>query len=163
MAKCTESTQYAAQIAGGANFASRTLDKRDIMGDVQYATIKVPFTSDNVANDVIDLIRLPDGARVLPELSKFIVTGDPNDGAFTVDVGDAADVDRYCDGANLAAVGVVDFLASATTADGFLNPISVANTGVAATDTGRVQLKIITEGGTMANANIYVVLAYKCL
>lgn len=163
MAKATQSTERAAQVAAAANFTSRIDDKRDIEGDVQFATIKVPFTADNVANDVIDLIRLPDGARVLPELSKFIVTGDPNDGAFTVDVGDAADVDRYSDGANLAAVGIVEFLTSATTADGFINPISVQNTGVAATDTGLIQLKIITEGGTMAAADIYVVLAYKCL
>ena len=151
-----------AQPAAAANYAARTLDKRDIEGPVQFATIKVPYTADNVANDVIDLIRLPDGARVLPQLSKFIVTGDPNDGVFTVDVGDAADVDRYCDGANLAAVGIVEFLTSATTADGFLNPIDVENTGVSTTDTGRIQLKIITEGGTMAAADIYVVMAYTC-
>jgi hypothetical protein len=163
MSKATESTQYAAQTAAASNYAGVTLDKRDIEGAVQFATIKVPFTAANVANDVIDLIRLPDGARVLPELSKFIVTGDPNDGAFTVDVGDAADVDRYSDGANLAAVGIVEFLTSALTADGFINPIDVKNTGVASTDTSRIQLKIITEAGTMAAADIYVVLAYKCL
>ena len=163
MAKCTQSTQYAAQVAAAANYASVTLDKRDIEGDVQFATIKVPLTADNVANDVIDLIRLPDGARVLPQLSKIITTADPNDGAFTVDIGDAADVDRYCDGADLAAVGMDDFLASATTADGFINPINVSNTGVAATDTSLIQMKIITEAATMAPADVYVILAYKCL
>lgn len=163
MAKATESIEYAAQTAAAANFANRIDDKRNIEGTVQYAKILVELTADNVANDVINLIRLPDGARVLPELSKLIMTEDPNDGAFTVDIGDAADVDRYCDGANLAAVGSADFLASATTADGFLNPISVENTGVASTDTSLIQLKIITEAGTMAAADLYVILAYKCL
>lgn len=163
MAKCTQSTEYAAQVAAAANFTARIDDKRGISGDVQYATIKVPLTADNVANDVIDLIRLPDGARVLPQLSSIVVTADPNDGAFTLDIGDAADVDRYCDGANCAAVGIQAFLASAQTADGFINPIQVENTGVSTTDTGLVQMKIITEAGTMAAADVYVVLAYKCL
>lgn len=163
MAKCTESTQYAAQVAAAANFTARIDDKRQIMGDVQFATIKVPLTADNVANDVINLIRLPEGAIVLPQLSKVITTGDPNDGAFVVDIGDAADVDRYADGLDLAAVGIDEFLAPATTADGFINPIKVSNTGVAATDTSLVQMKIITEAATMAAADVYVVLAYKCL
>lgn len=163
MAKCTQSTEYIAQLAAAANFTARIDDKRNIEGAVQFAKIKVELTADNVANDVIDLIRLPDGARVLPELSSIVVTEDPNDAGFTVDIGDAADVDRYCDGANCAAVGVQDFLASATTADGFLNPIDVANTGVASTDTGLIQMKIITEAGTMAAADVYVILAYKCL
>jgi len=163
MAKCTESIEYAAQVAAAANFTDRIDDARTIMGPVQFATIKVPFTADNVANDVINLIRLPDGAMVLPQLSKIITTGDPNDGAFVVDIGDAADVDRYCDGADLAAVGIDEFLTPATTADGFINPIKVENTGVASTDTSLIQLKIITEAATMAAANVYVVLAYKCL
>ena len=163
MAAQTESVQYGLQVDASTNYASVGLDSRDIAAKVQFATILVDFTADNVANDVINLIRLPDGARVLPQLSKFIVTGDPNDGAFTVDVGDAADVDRYSDGANLAAVGIVEFLTSATTADGFINPVEVENTGVTTTDTSLVQLKIITEAGTMAAANIYVVLAYTCL
>ncbi len=163
MAKATQSNQYAAQVTAASNYAGVTLDKRDIMGSVQFATILVELTADNVANDVIDLIRLPDGARVLPQLSKFIMTEDPNDSTFVVDVGDAADVDRYSDGANLASVGIVEFLTPATTADGFLNPISVSNTGVSTTDTSLIQLKITTEGGTMAAADLYIVLAYKCL
>lgn len=163
MAKCTESTEHAAQTAGGLNFSSRIDDKRNIMGDVQFATIKVPFTADNVANDVINLIRLPDGARVLPQLSKIITTGDPNDGAFVVDIGDAADVDRYCDGADLAAVGLDDFLTPVTTPDGFINPISVKYSATAAADTSLIQLKIITEATTMAAADVYIILAYKCL
>jgi hypothetical protein len=163
MAKCTQSTEYAAQVAAAANFTGRIDDKRNIGGAVQYATIKVPLTADNVANDVINLIRLPDGSRVLPELSRIIVTADPNDGAFTLDIGDAADVDRYCDGANCAAVGIQEFLASAQTADGFINPIEVKYNSTAASDTGLVQMKIITEAGTMAAADVYVILAYKCL
>jgi hypothetical protein len=163
MAKATQSIEYAAQVAAAANFTARIDDGRNIMGAVQFATILVELTADNVANDVINLIRLPDGARVLPQLSKVITTEDPNDGAFVVDIGDAADPDRYADGLDLAAVGLDDFLAPVTTVDGLLNPIDVKNTGVAATDTSLIQMKIITEAGVMAAADVYVILAYKCL
>jgi hypothetical protein len=163
MAKATQSNEYAAQVTAATNYAGVTLDKRDTGATVQFATVLVELTADNVANDVINLIRLPDGARVLPQLSKLIMTEDPNDAAFNVDIGDAADVDRYCDGADVKAVGVVDFLTPATTVDGLINPISVQNTGVSTTDTSLVQLKITVEGGTMAAADLYVVLAYTCL
>jgi hypothetical protein len=156
----TQSVQYAAQVAAASNYASVSIEGRDLGADVRFATIKVAFTANNVANNVINLIRLPDGARVLPQLSKVITTADPNDGAFVVDIGDAADVDRYADGLDLAAVGNDDFLAPAQTVDGFINPIDVKNTGVAATDTSLIQLKIITEAATMAAADVYIVLAY---
>ena len=160
MAKATQSNQYAAQLAAAENNAAVSIEGRDLGANVRFATILVEFTADNVANDVIDLIRLPDGARVLPQLSKVITTEDPNDGAFVVDIGDAADVDRYADGLDLAAVGLDDFLAPAQTVDGLLNPIDVKNTGVAATDTSLIQLKILTEAADMAAADVYIVLAY---
>ena len=160
MAKATQSNQYAAQVAAAANYASVTIEGRDLGANVRFATLLVEFTADNVANDVINLIRLPDGARVLPQLSKVITSEDPNSGAFTVDIGDAADVDRYADGLDLAAVGLDDFLAPVQTVDGLLNPIDVKNTGVAATDTSLIQLKIITEAADMAAADVYIVLAY---
>ena len=59
MAKSTQSTQYAAQLAAAASFVSRIDDKRVIEGSVQYATIKVPVPADNVATDVITLLELP--------------------------------------------------------------------------------------------------------
>ena len=160
MAKATQSNQYAAQLAAAENYAAVSIEGRDLGANVRFATILVEFTADNVANDVINLIRLPDGARVLPQLSKVITTEDPNDGAFVVDIGDAVDPDRYADGLDLAAVGLDDFLTPATTVDGLLNPISVTNTGVSTTDTSLIQLKIITEAATMAAADVYIVLAY---
>lgn len=162
MAKSTQSTQYAAQVAAAANFATRIDDKRQIMGDVQFATIEVPVTADNVANDVINLIVLPAGAIVLPELSKVLVTDDMNDGAMTVDIGDIVDPDRYADGVDVAAAGIKEFLTSAFAA-GLATKTPVAKTGVAATDTSIVTLTIATEAATMEAGTMIVVLAYKCL
>lgn len=162
MPKTTQSTQYAAQVAAAGNFASRIDDKRQIMGCVQFATIKVPIDAANVATDVITLMRLPDGAIVLPELSKIIVTDDATSGALTIDIGDVVDPDRYCDGANCAATGEVSFLAPAFPA-GLATKTPVVNTGVSTTDTGLVTATLATFTATIEAGEFYVVLAYKCL
>lgn len=162
MAKSTESTQYAAQVAAASNFATRIDDKRQIMGDVQFATIKVPVTADNVATDVITLLELPAGAIVLPELSKLVVTDDMTSGALTIDIGDIVDPDRYCDGANCASVGVVEFLTPVAPA-GLATKTPVAKTGVSTTDTSLVTATLATFTATIEAGEFYVVLAYKCL
>jgi len=102
MAATTQSTEYAAQVAATTNFNDRIDDNREIGGSVQFARIEVPLTTDNAANDVITLIELPEGAIVIPELSKVLVSDDFSSGAVTVDIGDETDVDRYADGINLA-------------------------------------------------------------
>jgi len=163
MAKTTQSVQYAAQLAAGANFSSRIDDKRQLGGDVQTARIKVVIDAANVATDVITLCKLPPGAMVLPELSKLIVTDDATSGALTIDIGDIVDVDRYCDGANCASTGVVDFLALAPLPNGLANPIPVAATGVSTTDTSIIIMTLATFTATIEAGEIYVILAYKCL
>ena len=162
MAKSTQSTQYAAQVAAAASFNSRIDDKRDIEGCIQFATIQVPVTADNVATDVITLLELPPGAVVLPECSKIVVTDDMTSGALTIDIGDVVDPDRYCDGANCAAVGEVSFLAPAIPA-GLATKTSVAKTGVATTDTSLVTATLATFTATIEAGEFYVILAYKCL
>ena len=163
MPKTTQSVQYAAQVAGAANFSSRIDDKRQVMGEVQTARIKVTIDAANAATDVITLLRLPPGAMVLPELSKIIVTDDCTSGALTIDICDIVDVDRYCDGANCASTGVVDFLTSAPLPDGLANPIPVAATGVSTTDTSVIIMTLATFTATIEAGEIYVILAYKCL
>lgn len=162
MAKSTQSTQYAAQVAAAANFTARMDDKRLIQGCVQYATIQVPVTADNVATDIITLMQLPPGAIVLPELSKIVVTDDMTSGALTIDIGDIVDPDRYCDGANCASVGVVEFLTPVAPA-GLATKTPVAKTDVAATDTSLVTATLATFTATIEAGEFYVVLAYKCL
>lgn len=162
MAKSTQSTQYAAQLAAAASFGSRIDDKRVIEGSVQYATIKVPVTADNVATDVITLLELPAGAIVLPELSRIYVTDDMTSGALTIDIGDIVDPDRYCDGANCASVGLVEFLTPATPA-GLATKTPVAKTGVSTTDTSLVTATLATFTATIEAGEFYVILAYKNL
>lgn len=158
MPKTTQSVQYAAQVAAAVKFGDRLNDKRQIEGTPQTALIKVVVDALNVATDVITLLELPPGSVVLPELSKIIMTDDATSGALTIDIGDVVDPDRYCDGANCAATGVVDFLTPAFPA-GF----GTRHSTDAATSTTLVTATLATFGATIEAGEFYVLLAYKSL
>lgn len=159
MAATTQSTEYAAQVAATTNFNDRIDDNREIGGSVQFARIEVPLTTDNDANDVITLIELPEGAIVIPELSKVLVSDDFSSGAVTVDIGDETDVDRYADGINLASVGTVDFTSvlSATVPAGLHTRHKVNE------DTKLVLMTLVTAAATIEAGVFIVILAYKTL
>lgn len=158
----TQSTQYAAQVAAATSFNSRIDDARTISGPVQYAYIDLVFPADQAALSVVDLIELPPGSIVIPEQSSIIVSNDITSGACTVDIGDVVDVDRYCDGADIAATGTVQFLAPAYP-DAFTNRYSVLDTGVTSTTTTLIKLTFATLTATVEVGAIRVILAYKCL
>lgn len=162
MAATTQSTQRIAQVAAAGNFASRIDDSRQVSGALQYALIDVPITADNAAADVLELIELPPGAIVYPELSRIIVTDDMSSGAVTIDIGDIVDPDRYCDGANCAAVGTVEFIAPAIP-DGYTNRHAVVDTNVASTATNLILLTFATLAATVEVGQFRVILAYKTL
>lgn len=162
MAATTQSVTYAAQVAAATNYASTTLDKRDIGGAVQYARIDLTLTTDDVAGTVINALRLPDGARVIPSLSSIVVNDAFGATALTVDIGDIVDPDRYADGVNVLALGKKEFIDGTTIPDGETNPIEVENTGDSTTDTSLITFKIATST-TPAAGTCIVNLAYKCL
>lgn len=158
MAKTTQSVQYAAQVAAAVKFGDRINDKRSIEGTVQTALVKVVVDALNVATDVITLLELPPGSVVLPELSKIIMTDDATSGALTIDIGDVVDPDRYCDGANCAATGVVDFLTPA-----FPAGLGTRHYTDAATSTTLITATLATFTATIEAGEFYVLLAYKSL
>lgn len=163
MAKTTQSTQRIAQVAAGLNFASssRIDDARQVGGPVQWAFIDVPIDALNVDADVIELIELPPGAIVYPELSKVFVDDDFSAGA-TINIGDAADRNRYADAIDVGAPGVVDFWRAAAIPAGYTTRHECVNTGVAATTTTLVTLEFETFT-TPAAGSMRVALAYKTL
>ena len=162
MAKTTQSTQRIAQVAAAANFASRIDDSRQVSGGIQYAFIDVTMDADNVATDVIELVELPPGAIVYPELSFINVTDDATSGALTIDIGDVLNPDRYCDGANCAAAGTVQFLAPAIP-EAYTTRYPVVETTVASTHGALVTMTLATFTATIEAGQLRVVLAYKCL
>lgn len=159
MAATTQSTEYAAQVAATTNFNDRIDDNRNIGGMIQFARIEVPLTADNAANDVITLIELPEGAVVIPELSKVLVTDDVSSGAVTVDIGDESDVDRYADGINLASVGTVDF----TSVISGTVPAALHTRHKVDEDTKLVTMTLVTYAATVEAGEFIVILAYKTL
>jgi hypothetical protein len=162
MAATTQSVTYAAQVAAATNYASVTLDRTTVDAPVKIAAIDLDLTADDAANTVINIFQLPPGAVVLPTLSSIVVDDAAGASALTVDVGDIVDPDRYCDGASALALGKVEFCHGTTVPDAVINPLKVNATGVAATDTSIVTLKIATST-TPAAGHFTVFLAYTCL
>jgi len=159
MAKTTMSEERALQLAGEANFNSRIDDKRIIEGAVQYARCVVPLTTDNAATDVIDLIELPVGATVLPELSFILVTDDATSGSLTIDIGDSVDGDRYADGIDCSAEGRVYFTAVASTTV----PAGLHNRHKTTDTTRLIRATLATFTATIEAGELIVVIAYKSL
>lgn len=77
-------------------------------GLLLYATAIYTQVNTEAANDTIQLFDLPAGAVIVPQLSHVTLSGDPGT-ALTMDVGDAADPNRYADTVVLSSGGEVKF------------------------------------------------------
>lgn len=111
----TNSDLIAAKLAARTGLANGIVNGDDNGGLLLFYNVEVALTSGVAANDTFQLIDLPPGAVIVPELSYIAATGDPGT-TLTLDVGDSGDADRYCDGANLGALsaaGIVAFTAPA--------------------------------------------------
>lgn len=154
-----DSAHYALQKSGRARTGLQAPPNIS-EGAIQYAVIPVSFAGTESANDTVNLCQLPPGIIPLPSLSYVDVLGDPGT-TLTVDIGTAADTDGWCDGANVAAVGLVNCVTPAVPA--FAN--AGLNAGLSA-DSGdddglvTVMAKWATVGTNTA-ATLVFYLAYK--
>lgn len=111
----TNSDLIAAKAAAKLKLSDGVLNGDDAGGVLLYFGPEVTLPSGVAANDTFQLIDLPPGAVIVPELCSISASGDPGT-TLTLDVGDSGDADRYCDGANLGALsaaGIVAFTAPA--------------------------------------------------
>lgn len=111
----TNSDLIAAQVAARTGLSAGILNGDDDGGDLRFWNVEVALTTATAANDTFQLIDLPPGAVLVPELCSISASADPGI-TLTIDVGDSGDADRYCDGANLGALsaaGIVQFTAPA--------------------------------------------------
>ena len=111
----SNSDLIAAKLAARTGLANGIVNGDDAGGILTIYNVEVACGASVAANDTFQLIDLPPGAVIVPELSSITASGDPGT-TLTIDVGDSGDPDRYCDGANLGALsaaGVVQFLAPA--------------------------------------------------
>lgn len=107
-----------------------------------------------VANDTIQLFDLPAGAVIVPQDSD-VTCLDPGT-TLTLDIGDAADTDRYADGIVMSAGGIVNFCATA----GTTIPAAVV-TPFAPTVTTRIIAKIDTAATLTAGVVLYFNIVYR--
>lgn len=98
-------TAYGKQIGAGASpiYPEAKLTS----GKLRYAAIEYALAGTEIANDIINLIRLKAGAVVVPQLSR-ITCQDPGT-ALTLDIGFASNDDALCDGAALTTAHDVSF------------------------------------------------------
>lgn len=89
--------------------AVASADPRTVSGAVQFATAIITLTANGAAADVWDLIKLPNGAQIMPDQIFLIPVG----GAYTLTgkLGDGLDDDRY--GAGIAIDTAADKRANA--------------------------------------------------
>lgn len=111
----SNSDLIAAKVSARTGLANGIVNGDDNGGILTFYNVEFACGASVAANDTFQLIDLPPGAVLVPEMCKWSVSGDPGT-TLTMDCGDALDPDRYCDGANLGALsaaGVVEFTAPA--------------------------------------------------
>ena len=136
----------------GLRGASGLTDPTLYQGSVRYAIATLTLSSSMAANDTFDVCPdLPAGARILPQLSKFVCHADPGT-TLTIDIGDSTDADRYCDGAVLSSGGIVEFCTSAIPA--------AVSTPVKLTSARGITGVIATASSITNAVNVDILLAY---
>jgi hypothetical protein len=96
-------------------------------GLIQFIYATVTLSSSAAVNDTITITQpLPVGSTVIPHLCSAICHADPGT-ALGLDVGDAADADRYSAGLSLSSGGVVAFTTPSTIPAGILTPLKVVS------------------------------------
>lgn len=119
-----------------------------------YERVTYTLLGTEVANDTIQLFDLPVGAVIVPQDSN-VTCLDPG-GTLTLDIGDAADPDRYADGIVLSAGGIVNFCATAAAT----MPAAVATPFAAAVAT-RIVAKIDTAATLTPGVVLYFNIVYR--
>lgn len=109
--------------------AGRQDDGAKVSGDLLLATVTYTFTGTEADADVIKLVKLPEGATVVPHLCQIIANFDTGDETLDVSIGDddpttAVDPDRYSvlQAIDAAGTGVEAFAFSFATAAAGLTP-----------------------------------------
>lgn len=97
----------ASQTSATTNIASRVVDAGQVSGNLLICNATYTLLGTESASDVINIIQLPEGARVVPHLCQ-VYAENPGT-ALTIKFGDAADDDRYSTAVALGAGGNFSF------------------------------------------------------
>jgi len=110
MAETFNTTTYGKQLGTGAT--PLLPDASIVNGKLRFAAIEYALAGTEVATDIINLVRLKAGVRIVPALSR-IVCEDPGT-ALTLDIGFASNDDAILDGGALSTAHNVDLIAAAS-------------------------------------------------
>ena len=121
-------------------------------GSLMYTVATLTLPSSTATNDTIDLTpALPAGATVIPAYCRAICHADPGT-TLVLDIGDAADPDRYADGLVLSSGGDVPFHTPAIPA-GTTSPLQLT--------TATALTALVTSASTVtADSKITFIIAY---
>lgn len=124
-----------------------------IGANILLATAVITLASTTAANDLFELVDLPAGVEVVPQLS-HVTLANPGT-TLTVDIGDDLDDDRYADGIVLSAGGRIPFASTAATVgDAVANPHKTKATT-------RIRAKVMTASAINANVKAVFTIAYR--
>ena len=129
------------------------VDGDDVSGVVLMATAIYTLAGSEAANDTIQLVDLPVGAVVVPQLSSCTSSADPGT-TLTLNVGDAADVDRYAQGIVLSSGGSIPFTNTNI-------PAAVATPYRVASANTRVYCTVASAASLTATVKLVFTIAYR--
>lgn len=146
-------TEGQSQLDAETNQAARVADGSKLSGDVMSFNVSRVIASD-ASSDVLYLIKLPDGARVLPH-TLTVYADNPGTAYNLASVGDLADADRYSATSEDISAGGVFALTAAVT-----GPVNDYKVGDDAADTGWITATLGTVTSASAGADITVTGQY---
>ena len=114
----TYSDLATAQYAADGNASQRLENSQLSAGNLYLAEARLTCADIAAANDIVELVYLPEGARVIPHLCK--ITADNPGTELTVQIGDGANPDLYSGTVDISAGGVFDFAGGDAAVDGYV-------------------------------------------
>lgn len=135
-----------------ANYSDKTAIQGDRIGAViLYATAIYTLLGTEAAADTIQILDLPAGASVVPQLS-HVTCADPGT-TLTLDIGDASNTDRSADGIVLSAGGLVAFTSGTLPVD--------ATVPTLATEQTRIYATVASADELIADVKVVFTIAYR--
>lgn len=104
----------ASQNAALTDATKSVRDGAKVSGDLKVATVIHTIAATDADADVIELVRLPAGTRIIPHLCA--IDAEAGGTGYSVAIGDAVDPDRYSTAIECATAGRKTFVAGADAA-----------------------------------------------
>lgn len=120
--------------------------------DIRYKRAVITLAGTEVAGDTFQLVDLPVGATVIPQLCTVTCSADPGT-TLTLKVGGGGNSDRYAENISLNAGGQVPFTNASAMPAAVANPFTT-------TETSRVLATVLTANTLTANVKLVFLIAY---